>query len=53
MQEALPQSELQQIRQDTVHLSDDTLLKRHKLRRGWVFWKEDVSALNQVQRSWS
>ena len=50
MQEALPQSELQQIRQDTVHLSDDTLLKRHKLRRGWVFWKEDVSALNQVQK---
>ena len=50
MQEALPQSELQQIRQDTVHLSDDTLLKRHKLRRGWVFWKEDISALNQVQQ---
>ena len=50
MQEALPQSELQQIPQDTVHLSDDTLLKRHKLRRGWVFWKEDVSALNQVQK---
>ena len=50
MQEALPQSELQQIRQDTVHLGDDTLLKRHKLRRGWVFWKEDVSALNQVQK---
>ena len=39
MQGALPQSELQQIRQDTVHLGDDTLLKRHKLRRGWVFWK--------------
>lgn len=50
MQEALPQSELQQIRQDTVHLGDDTLLKRHKLRRGWVFWKEDISALNQVQK---
>ena len=50
MQEALPQSELRQMQQDTVHLSDDTLLKRHKLRRGWVFWKEDVSALNQVQK---
>ena len=50
MQEALPQSELQQIRQDTVHLSDDTLLKRHKLRRGWVFWKEDISALNQIRK---
>ena len=50
MQGALPQSELRQMQQDTVHLGDDTLLKRHKLRRGWVFWKEDISALNQVQR---
>ena len=50
MQGALPQSELRQMQQDTVHLGDDTLLKRHKLRRGWVFWKEDISALNQVQK---
>ena len=50
MQGALPQSELRQMQQDTVHLGDDTLLKRHKLRRGWVFWKEDISALNQVQQ---
>ena len=50
MQEALPRNELRQMRQDTVHLGDDTLLKRHKLRRGWVFWKEDVSALNQIRR---
>ena len=50
MQEALPQSELRQMQQDTVHLSDDTLLKRHKLRRGWVLWKEDISALNQIRK---
>ena len=50
MQEALPQSELRQMQQDTFHLSDDTLLKRHKLRRGWVFWKEDISALNQIRK---
>ena len=50
MQEALPQSELRQMQQDTVHLDDDTLLKRHKLRRGWVFWKEDISALNQIRK---
>ena len=50
MQGALPQSELRQMQQDTVHLGDDTLLKRHRLRRGWVFWKEDISALNQVQQ---
>ena len=50
MQGALPQSELRQMQQDTVHLGDDTLLKRHKLRRGWVFWKEDISALNQSRK---
>ena len=50
MQGALPQSELRQMQQDTVHLSDDTLLKRHRLRRGWVFWKEDISALNQIRK---
>ena len=50
MQEALPQNELRQMQQDTVHLGDDTLLKRHKLRRGWVFWKEDISALNQIRK---
>ena len=50
MQGALPQSELRQMQQDTVHLGNDTLLKRHKLRRGWVFWKEDISALNQSRK---
>ena len=49
MQGALPQSELRQMQQDTAHLGDDTLLKRHKLRRGWVFWKEDISELNQIR----
>ena len=50
MRGALPPNELRQMRQDTIHLGDDTLLKRHKLRRGWVFWKEDISALNQIQK---
>ena len=50
MQGALPQSELRQMQQDTAYLDDDTLLKRHKLRRGWVFWKEDISALNQIRK---
>ena len=50
MQGALPQSELRQMQQDTAHLGDDTLLKRHKLHRGWVFWKEDISALNQIRK---
>ncbi len=50
MQGALPQSELRQMQQDAVHLGNDTLLKRHRLRRGWVFWKEDISALHQIRR---
>ena len=50
MRPPLPQSELRQIRQDTVQLDDDTLLKRHKLRRGWAFWKEYVSELNQLRQ---
>ena len=50
MQEALPQNELRQMRQDTIHQGDDTLLKRHKLRRSWVFWKEDISALKQIRK---
>ena len=50
MRGALPPNELRQMRADTIHLGDDTLLKRHKLRRGWVFWKEDISALNQIRK---
>ena len=47
---ALPQGELRHMRQDAVRLDEDTLLKRHKLRRGWVFWKEDISELNRIQQ---
>ena len=50
MRGALPPNELRQMRVDTIHLADDTLLKRHKLRSGWVFWKEDISALNQIRK---
>ena len=50
MRGALPQTELCHIQTDTVQLDDNTLLKRHKLRRGWVFWKEDISELNQIQK---
>ena len=50
MRGALPPNELLQMRVDTIHLGDDTLLKRHRLRSGWVFWKEDISALNQIRK---
>ena len=50
MRGALPPNELRQMRVDTIHLGDDTLLKRHRLCSGWVFWKEDISALNQIRK---
>ena len=50
MRGALPPNELRQMRVDTIHLGDDTLLKRHRLRSGWMFWKEDISALNQIRK---
>ena len=50
MRGVLPQEALRHMQQETVHLDDDTLLKRHRLRRGWVFWKEDIAALNQTRR---
>ena len=50
MRGALPPNELRQMRVDTIHLGDDTLLKRHRLRSGWVFWKEDISALTQIRK---
>ena len=50
MQKPLPQSELRHMQQDTVQMDDDTLLKRHRLRSGWVFWTEDISALNQIRK---
>ena len=51
MQMPLPQSELRQMGLDTVWLDEDTLLKRHPLRNGWVFWREDISELNQLQEA--
>ena len=50
MRGVLPQDALRHMQQETVHLDGDTLLKRHRLRRGWVFWKEDIAALNQTRR---
>ena len=50
MQEPLPPELLGRMQQDTLRLDGDTLLRRHPLRRGWVFWKEDLSELNALGR---
>lgn len=34
--------------EDSVMLDRDTILKRHKLRKGYVFWREDISELNKI-----
>ncbi len=51
MCEPIPQDTLRQIGADTVELDDDTLLKRHPLRSGWVFWEEDISELNRLHEA--
>ena len=50
MKETLPQDKLSQMNDDTVLIGENTLLKRHPLRDGWVFWKEDISELKNINR---
>ncbi len=50
MQEPLSKDELLQMTADTIYMDSDTLLKRHRLRKGWVFWKEDISELNRLSK---
>ncbi len=47
----LPEETLRRIEADSVRLDGDTLLKRHRLRRGYVFWQEDISELNRVSEA--
>ena len=51
MREPIPQDMLRQMGADTVELDADTLLKRHSLHGGWVFWEEDVSELNRLHEA--
>ncbi len=51
MREPIPQETLRQMDTDTAMLDDDTLLKRHSLRSGWVFWEEDISELNRLNEA--
>ena len=51
MREPIPQDALRQMDADTVALDDDTLLKRHPLHSGWVFWEEDISELNRLREA--
>lgn len=53
MQSPLPIDTLQQMTSDSVLLDQDTLLKRHSLQRGWVFWTEDISEWNRIQEELS
>ena len=51
MREPIQRDALWRMRTDTVTRDDDTLLKRHPLRKGWVFWEEDISELNRVHEA--
>lgn len=50
MPESLPSDKLQKMTENTIRLSNAMLLKRHPLRRGWVFWKEDIAELDRLQK---
>ena len=51
IREPIPQDELRKMTADTVEIDGDTLLKRHPLRGGWVFWEEDISELNRLHEA--
>ena len=48
MRQPMPQDYLRQMTADVVSVDGDTLLKRHALHDGWVFWEEDISELNRI-----
>ncbi len=50
MQKPLAQDELLWLPPDYAALDRDTVLKRHQISRGWVFWTEDISMINELQR---
>ena len=50
MKEPLSQERLQKMTKDSLFLDKNTLLKRHSLQQGWIFWKEDISELNKLQK---
>ncbi len=50
MQDILGKNVLENMPSDTIRMGSDTLLKRHSLDDGWVFWKEDISELNKLKR---
>ncbi len=47
---SLSRDELVKMSSDTVPLDENTLLRRNELKGGWVFWKEDISELNKLNR---
>ncbi len=51
MGEPIPQDVLQQMEADTSMLDNDTILNRHPLHGGWVFWEEDISELNRLREA--
>ncbi len=51
MGEPISQDTLRRMDADTAMPDADTLLKRHSLHDGWVFWEEDVSELNRLREA--
>ena len=50
MKNTFTQDKLSKMTDDTILIDENTLLKRHSLHDGWVFWKEDISELKNLNR---
>lgn len=48
MKKSLMQSQTNRMAADTVRLDENTLLKRYKLHKGYIVWKEDITEINRL-----
>lgn len=48
MKEPIEKDVLRHIQTNTILLDNDTLLKKHSVHNGYVYWKEDISEMNTL-----
>lgn len=48
MKEPIEKDVLRHMQTNTILLDNDTLLKKHSVHNGYVYWKEDISEMNTL-----
>ena len=48
MKDPIEKDVLRHIQTNTILLDNDTLLKKHSVHNGYVYWKEDISEMNTL-----